>query len=597
MCIRSRLESKLTEESGMVDIVQLRQQTQTLHILYVEDEEIIREETKEILSELFASVVCAGNGREGIEKYDAFYTDHGTPFDIVLTDINMPEMNGIEMIAKIREKVKHQIFFVISAHNESEYLSQLIDLGVQQFLRKPLEIDQLFDSLSTTAASIINEEMAKRYYEEIEKENTILEERVKERTMELERRLYIDHMTELHNRYALVEDLERQKLGALILIDVDRFQFINDLYGTQIGNEVIKRLAQWLKKFVQPYGYRLYRASGDEFAIGIKRDEHRERTFFEIFESKITDVKFYFSQIEDEIDVDLSVGVACGGKNLLSDADIALKQAKKSHKRILFYTESTDTVSQMQDLLRYKRLIKDAIAENRVVAVFQPIVDVSGHILKYETLMRLKTIEKDTEVLLTPYHFLEIAEQTKLYPLLSREILSQALHVLEREPVTLSVNLTYRDILDRELDHYLYRRIERGDLGERLIFEIVENEQITDYGAVRDFLKKYRTLGVRIAIDDFGSGYSNFEHIMQIAPDYIKIDGSLVKKIDSESQAKLMVEAIVHFCKKLGICVIAEYVHNEAVFEILRKMGVGEFQGYYFFAPRPTLQRGAPVQS
>ncbi|OQX72728.1 MAG: hypothetical protein B6D59_07610, partial [Campylobacteraceae bacterium 4484_4] len=489
-----------------------------------------------------------------------------------------------------------QIFFVISAHNESHYLSQLIDLGVQQFLRKPLEIEQLFDTISTTAASIIHEKLAKRYYEEIEKENTILEERVRERTLELERRLYIDHMTKLHNRYALVEDLELGRLEALMLIDVDRFQFINDLYGTQIGNEVIKRLALWLKNLVRPYGYRIYRASGDEFAIGIKKSRVQEHSFFEIFESKVTDVKFYFPQIEDEIDIDLSAGVASKGENLLSNADIALKQAKKSHKRVLFYSETTDAVSQMQDLLYYKRLIKEAISEHRIVPVYQPIVDESGDILKYETLMRLRMEKEGKEILLTPYHFLKVAEQTKLYPRLSREILSQALDTLERESVTLSVNLTYQDILDAELDHILYRRIRERDLGERLIFEIVENEQIDDYALVRDFLKKYRSLGVRVAIDDFGSGYSNFEHIMQIAPDYIKIDGSLVKKIDTESQARQMVEAIVHFCKKLGICVIAEFVHNEAVFGILKEMGVEEYQGYYFYAPELSLQRESMAQ-
>ena len=119
----------------------------------------------------------------------------------------------------------------------------------------------------------------------------------------------------------------------------------------------------------------------------------------------------------------------------------------------------------------------------------------------------------------------------------------------------------------------------------RLVFEILESENLSDYDFLEEFVLKYKKLGVKIAIDDFGSGYSNFIRIIRLKPDYLKIDGSLIKNIDKDNNSYEIVKSIIAFSKTLNIRTIAEYVHSEEIFNLLLELDVDEFQGYYFGKP------------
>jgi len=132
---------------------------------------------------------------------------------------------------------------------------------------------------------------------------------------------------------------------------------------------------------------------------------------------------------------------------------------------------------------------------------------------------------------------------------------------------------------------YLKAKIDSYGLGDRLILEIVESEDIYNFEIVKTFVAYLRLMGVRFAIDDFGSGYSNYMHVFEVHPDYIKIDGSLIQNLDQDESAQKFVESIILLAKNLKIKTIAEYVHNEAIFEITQRLGVDEFQGSYFYKP------------
>ena len=124
---------------------------------------------------------------------------------------------------------------------------------------------------------------------------------------------------------------------------------------------------------------------------------------------------------------------------------------------------------------------------------------------------------------------------------------------------------------------------------KRVVFEILESDYISDYTLLEDFIAKYREQGIKIAIDDFGTGYSNFAHILKIRPNYIKIDGSLIKNIYSDKNSYEMVKSIIDFSKALNIRVIAEFVHSQEVFDSLVSLGVDEFQGFYLAEPAPNF--------
>ena len=151
----------------------------------------------------------------------------------------------------------------------------------------------------------------------------------------------------------------------------------------------------------------------------------------------------------------------------------------------------------------------------------------------------------------------------------------------------ITINLSFKDILNYEFIDYLNNALEKLKFEDRnrLVFEILESENLSDYDFLEEFVLKYKKLGVKIAIDDFGSGYSNFIRIIRLKPDYLKIDGSLIKNIDKDNNSYEIVKSIIAFSKTLNIRTIAEYVHSEEIFNLLLELGVDEFQGYYFGKP------------
>lgn len=147
--------------------------------------------------------------------------------------------------------------------------------------------------------------------------------------------------------------------------------------------------------------------------------------------------------------------------------------------------------------------------------------------------------------------------------------------------------MSFKDILNYEFIDYLDNILEKLKFEDRnrLVFEILESENLSDYDFLEEFVLKYKKLGVKIAIDDFGSGYSNFIRIIRLKPDYLKIDGSLIKNIDKDNNSYEIVKSIIAFSKTLNIKTIAEYVHSEEIFNLLLELDVDEFQGYYFGKP------------
>jgi c-di-GMP phosphodiesterase len=200
--------------------------------------------------------------------------------------------------------------------------------------------------------------------------------------------------------------------------------------------------------------------------------------------------------------------------------------------------------------------------------------------------MRLQ--EKNSEKLILPAHFLDVAIKTRQYDELSSSTIFKALDLIKSSSHTLSINFTYSDIKNilftEQLKDFFTKN---SNVGNRTVFEITESESIENYDDVKAFIKCFRVYGVKIAIDDFGAGFSNFEYILEIEPDYLKIDGSLIKNIDKDPKAHTLVEAIVQFSHKLEIKIIAEYVHSQQIFEMLKELNVDEYQGFYFYEPLP----------
>lgn len=408
---------------------------------------------------------------------------------------------------------------------------------------------------------------------------------------ELENQLYVDSLTKLKSRTRLLRDLKEAKNPAIILIDINSFRTINELYGVEVGNEVLVHFARLLRDFAKNRDFKVYRISGDEFVF-FKDAPHADHinctelldTFFETTKNN----HVFIDSLGESLYLDLSIGASFEKENPLGTADVALNHAKQAHKPYVIFHKELDTLQEIAQGALWKKKIIAGIENDAFLPFFQPIVDKTSTIVKYEALMRFAQKNGKTSYI-APFEFLEIACKTRHYDEISQITLLKSLHVSYEKQIDVSLNLNYQDILNKTLHGILKEHLVRLGIASHVVFEIVESQNIQNYDLLKAFMAEFRELGVRFAIDDFGTGFSNFFHIIELSPDYIKIDGSLIKHLDTDRTSYELVKAIVFFCKELHIQTIAEYVHSKEVFEAALSLGIDLFQGYYFGMPQKEI--------
>jgi len=243
----------------MKHIDELMKLSQNLTVLYVEDDPMQREEIAEILHDFFKVVILAKDGQDGLEKF-LFYKDESGDYpDLVITDISMPKLTGIEMSKMVLEHNSEQLIIVFSAYNDANYLLDLINIGIDSYLVKPMRSEQFLQVLRRASRKVNYRKMALQYTEELEK------------------LAYKDPLTNIANRRRFFEKagaLFPQDIGAysplcLFMLDIDKFKTINDTYGHDMGDEVIKVLVEIVNKNI-PDGECFARLGGDEFVIMLK---------------------------------------------------------------------------------------------------------------------------------------------------------------------------------------------------------------------------------------------------------------------------------------------------------------------------------------
>jgi len=546
-----------------------------LKVLYVEDNETARISTLGMLENFFEYIDIAVDGLDGLEKFKK------GGYDLIISDINMPNMNGIEMINEIRKIDKDVSVLILSAYNEPEYFIETIRMGIDGYLLKPIEFEQFVEVIRKSIEKIDLRQQNDDY-----KKN--LEVKIKEKTQELEHLYYHDALTGLENRDALLQRFKEHGANGLMLIDIDKFSAINSIYGEKIGDDILVNVSKILND-VADNECSLYRISGDQFAfLNVKCHE----LDFCVKKAKKVIQSIASSAIDANVDdfsmkVNLSVTVAIVHnmeENFLEYADMALKYAKRTHQSILIYSDDLGLRQRSLDDLKAVQMVKKALQEDRVVPFFQKIV--KKDTTTYECLVRV--IEDDKVI--SPFFFIEAIKKTPYYHELTKTMIRKSVSAFKNREESFSVNLSYEDISDPSIVEFIKEQLRDNDISNQLIFEILETENIENFSVVRDFILDMKKFGVKIAIDDFGSGYANFSHLIELKPDFIKIDGSLIKNIDTDTNAFILVRAITIFSKEMGIKVIAEFIHNESVYKKLQEVDIYGYQGYYFSEPLSEIK-------
>jgi diguanylate cyclase (GGDEF)-like protein len=399
----------------------------------------------------------------------------------------------------------------------------------------------------------------------------------------LEYQFYNDELTALPNRKRLIELTSKPKQTAILMIlNIDKFQEINALYGDKVGNSILKNTANIIKQNIPPKAT-LYKLHADEYALYCKSQLEYEE--IKELASQLTDIveNNTITINGSEIFINATIGIAFGENFLFQNADIALKLAKKKKEKYLIYDSSMNIEYEYEQNLKWTRKIKDAIDKNKIEPVFQPIVNTKTQkIVKYEALIRMLDDEGNH---ISPIHFLDLAKKNKLYPQLTSIMIDKTFKRFENSSLQVSINLSVEDILNVSVNKLIIQSLKKYNFKDRIIFEILESEGIENFDKVLEFIKEVKTLGAQISIDDFGTGYSNFEYLMKLQVDYIKIDASMIRDIDTNKNSQMVTETIIDFAKKMNIKTVAEFIHSENVYKKVKEIGIDYSQGYYFGEP------------
>ncbi|WP_419768342.1 EAL domain-containing protein [Arcobacter sp.] len=521
-------------------------------ILYAEDEKSLRDITLNILKGFTNKQFVAENGLEGLE----LFKKHEEEIDLIITDVNMPQMNGLDMIKEIKKINPNISIIVATAFSNTEYLLEAIDIGVDKYILKPIDMKKLLQVMS----------------------QSLLYHELKD--------LYVDKLTRLPNRNKLKKDLDLTAQDLMALINIDKFSTINDLFGEDNGNKLLIQFSMIIKQFFSSDDYRVYRIESDKFAVVAKdyaMDIKEFESLCEKFANHIEENAIFID--ENEIDLNVTIGIACADNKLAYKyTERVINYARKRFEQILVYDNSFNIQESFEDNIKWVKEVKKGLKEGLFVAFYQPIVNTqTQEIYKYEALIRY--INEQGEVI-APIKFLDIAKKAKLYSYIIEIMLLEAISLIKEQKKRVAVNISFDDITNTKTTKKIYDTLEENKEHVHLLeFEILESEEINNFATVTTFIDKVKSLGCSVGVDDFGAGYSNFNMLTNLNIDFVKIDGSLIKNIDTSKNQQIIVETIADFSKKFGFKTVAEFVSSEEIYEKIKELDIDYCQGYYFGRP------------
>ena len=641
--------------------------SQTLKLLYVEDNEEAREVTLMILGEFFNEIIVAEDGQEGFEKFQE------NDFDLIITDINMPRLTGLEMTKLIRESGSDIHILVLSAYNESGFFIDSIKLDVEGYLLKPIDIDQFLSVLQKVTSKLKLKEEADNYifflkqYEKATNHSSIVSKTNLEgiityvnddfckisgyeeheivgqnhnivrhpdnpdsiykklwSTIKDEQKTwkgllrnrakngksyyvkttvipildsknntveYIslrDDITDIMNPKKQLDDaIKSFAKPVVVYMKLEEFEILEEFYESSVIQEIKEKTTYYLEENLPKdcTFEKVYQLGHGEYAMTQDRsvcmqDEKLFMQQIKAFQEKIRAIVGEIGGID--YDMSIIISLAYENNHVLESARLGIRELLKTKQDFIIANNYAQVEhKKAQKNMKTINMIKKAINDFKIVSYFQPIINnKTKEIEKYESLVRL--IDENGEII-SPFFFLDVAKKGKYYSQITAMVLNNSFGALQNTDMDISINVSALDIERKSTRDRLFTLLEQHkQYASRIVFELLEDESVKDFKTIKRFIYDVKELSARIAIDDFGAGYSNFERLLDYQPDILKIDGCLIRDIETNAYSRSVVETIVSFAKKQNIKTIAEYVENEQIFNILNEMGVDYSQGYHF---------------
>ncbi len=667
----------------MVNIQELVKISKRFTLLFVEDDHNVRQSMLLFLETFFDDIIVAKSGHEGLRKFSE------NQIDIVITDITMPDMDGLRMVEAMRRQDARVPVLIVTAYNDTGYLRESIRLRVDGYITKPLDSKEFTQTLWSVISRIRLEERAKksecllrqyqktidiaaivsktdlkgnityvndnfcsisgysasellganhnivrhpdvpksfyrRMWQRIRDEKQIWHGIIRNKTKSgksyyvkstiapildtegniVEYFAVRNEITDVMNPKKQLDDaLANLKVPLVVYLKLEDFVTLEEFFGNEEIEQIQTDIARHLETYMPAVcGFeKVYVLGNGEYAM--IQELHKCTRPPEFLSEDLR--RFQEEVKKNPIDIfgiryeiSFMMSVVYEGKSVLESAKLGIKELVKRKQDFIianhFARIRKDKAARNMEILL---MVKEAIANDKIVSWFQPIVDnKTRRVVKYESLVRL--INRNEEVL-SPFYFLQTAQKGEYYAQITRKVVENSFDALTRTEHTISLNLSVLDIEQSAFRSFFYTMLERHkEHASRLVIELLEDQNIKKFKLIRHFIQRIKQYGVRIAIDDFGSGYSNFERLIDYQPDILKIDGALIRNIVDDPYALSVVKTIVTFAKEQGIELIAEFVENEEIYRIVTDLGVEYSQGYYFGEPRPLFYaRAADVYS
>ncbi|OHD89520.1 EAL domain-containing protein [Sulfuricurvum sp. RIFCSPLOWO2_12_FULL_43_24] len=514
----------------------------------------------------FLSAYSAAEAAELIKKHD--------DIAIILLDVVMEsETAGLDLVETIRYHFNNTMVRIIIRTGQPGVAPERYVIDHYDINDYKEKTELTTDRLYTTVRSALSQ--YKQIIELLNKKN------------EIYAALITDSLTGLGNRVKLNYDLDTDEPMSLILLNIDAFSMINDVYGFDVGDQMLLQFGKILHNSSCP-ACSVYRLEADIFAVltAHKEIQDVQKEVMRI-QNTITKHSFLINAIEHRVNVTMGVVERDMG-NMIQKAEIALREARKmSRNRIQVYSDGLAVIQQIKDNTKWTKWLKDALDNDKLIAYYQPIIDCkSGEITKYEALVRL---EHDG-VIYAPFHFLSTARYAGLLYQITQRVFEQACARFSTNTLHFSVNITDQDLVESDFIRFIEQtRTQYGIDVDRIYFEILEDSSILANPVAEKHLNELTALGYHLCLDDFGVQCSNFAQLGNLDLDIVKIDGTYIKDIDVNTKSQVVTESILFFTHKIGVKTVAEFVHSSQVYEIVKSMGIDYAQGYFIGEPKPDL--------
>lgn len=424
------------------------------------------------------------------------------------------------------------------------------------------------------------------------RENSELLNKITRQQEEAKKQLYLEPNTGLPNSIRYAEDNQTQQYNKMCMIQVDNFSLLVSNLGQDGYYKLIRRTIEEIRAYMEKNAYHqnlTYYSLSSSVVFMVANDSISETVFMELVEDLYNKYQFIKSHNHAGSLVNRFV-VVLHQEDLLSSGLMTLQNSKSLQTHFLISENSVLDSPALDDEMAMIHILNDVIKQKKVIPYFQGIFDNKlGKITKYEALMR---IEDEQGNIYAPIYFMDVAKKYHMYASLSKLMIGQVFALFGGREELVSINLSAYDVNFNEMQTFIFNELGKLPSAKNFVFEILEDENFKDMERLKAFIDQARTYGIRVALDDFGSGYSNFMEIVKIEPDYIKIDMSIIKNIDSNPINQKVLENISFLGKQLNAELVAEGVENEKIQERVVAAGIHYSQGFYYARPIPYHELG-----